>query len=77
MHLTCIVSSKQQYQGIPEAVDWYRYTRARIRRANALLQLGQPAAALEDALMVSNNEPGHINALRLEVIIPAVLSSTI
>ncbi|KAK9847483.1 hypothetical protein WJX84_005538 [Apatococcus fuscideae] len=42
------------------------YTKARIRRANALLQLGQPAAALEDALMVSNNEPGHIDALRLE-----------
>ena len=43
-----------------------RYDKVRLRRASAYLQLGRPAAALEDAVVVSSSEPGHKEALLLE-----------
>ena len=38
-----------------------------MRRAAARLQLGQPAAALEDAVAVLSIDDSHLEALRLEV----------
>ncbi|KAK9839338.1 hypothetical protein WJX84_003344 [Apatococcus fuscideae] len=42
------------------------YNKVRIRRASANMQLNNPAAALEDAMVVTSSKPGHKEALRLE-----------